>query len=227
MQIGNKRKWAPILLCLLLGGIAGGCSKTTLPPVFVPSRGSDEDVAQDRKGREQEDPPPVAPDSELDRVLHQFQKGIGLLERGKAGEARSIFEGLRHRYPEVSVIHNNLGVTYKRLGRLEEAAQSYQKAIDLQGGGYTEAHYNLAIVFREQGAFRKAEAVYKKVISLNPEFQDAHYNLAVLFDLYLNDPAEALRHYRKYMELAAGDHEKIELWIAALQKRLPESGSGK
>lgn len=211
-----------ILICFLL---AGGCTKSILPPVIGPSGTSDQgaslELSTEQEGEAQQDVQNIVPDPELDAVLLQFQKGIYLLESGKAEEARSFFEALRDRYPEVSVIHNNLGVTYKRLSLPEKAVESYKKAIDLQGGGYAEAHYNLAIVFREQGAFRKAEAVYKTVIALNPEFQDAHYNLAVLYDLYLDNPVGALQHYRKYMEIVDGDHQEMKLWVAALQKRLP------
>ncbi len=224
MQIFRLKVWVPIVFFLLLGS---GCIKAISPPVDPVMSVLKDHGAITPEQEVLEESEESAPDAELDAVLLQFQKGIQLLEGGKAKEARLLFEALRDRYPEVSVIHNNLGVTYKRLNLLDEAAESYQKAIDLQGGGYTEAHYNLAIVFREQGAFRKAESVYKVVIALNPEFQDAHYNLAVLYDLYLDEAEEALQHYRKYMELIDGNHQEIELWVAALQKRINVSGGKK
>jgi len=225
MQIVRLKGWMPILFCLLTAGGCAAVPALEMDPSGVFDRKDLLEVVPEQEEEAQEDVRNAAPDPELDAVLLQFQKGIQLLESGKAAEARSLFEALRDRYPEVSVIYNNLGVTYKRLNLLEEAARSYQKAIALQGGGYAEAHYNLAIIFREQGAFRKAEAVYREVISLNPEFEDAHYNLAVLYDLYLDNPEEALQHYMKYMELVDGDHLEMELWVAALQKRLPERAS--
>ncbi len=157
----------------------------------------------------------------LDAALLQFQQGIQFLEKGKIQEARTLFEGLRDTYPDVSVFHNNLGVTYKRLGLLQQAATSYQQAIEIHNS-YPEAHYNLAIVLREQGEFRKAEQAYKTAISLSPDFRDAHYNLAVLYDLYLNEPVEAIRHYQTFLDLGGGGQEEIKIWIAGLQKRMED-----
>ncbi|HIE64488.1 MAG: tetratricopeptide repeat protein [Nitrospira sp.] len=232
MQTLRLFVWMPIFFFLLL---SGGCMRTMplldMTSPVVPDRKVLLEVVPEPEAEVSEEAQNTVPETEskaaMNQVLYQFQKGIQLLERGRSEEARFLFEELRERYPEVSVVHNNLGVTYKRLSLLQEATRSYQKAIDLQGGGYTEAHYNLAIIFREQGAFRKAEVIYLKVIALNPEFEDAHYNLAVLYDLYLDKPEEALQHYRKYMELVDGNHQEIELWVTALQKRLSTSVSEK
>ena len=163
-------------------------------------------------------------DPRLDAVMHQFQKGIRFLEQDKTQKAKTLFETLRDDYPGVSVFYLNLGVAYKRLGRLEEAMHAYRQAISIAerspGGGYAEAYYNLGIVLREQGRFKDAEAAYLRAIAVDPDFQDAYFNLAVLYDLYLNEPVKAIRHYRKHMRLKAGPDEEIGIWIAALEKRI-------
>ncbi len=160
--------------------------------------------------------------SQLDATLVQFKKGVQLLENGRTEEARLLFEGLRDIYPRMSIFHVNLGVTYKRLGLLPEAISSYQRALEIERGD-AEIHYNLAIALREQGEFRKSEEAYKTALAISPDFMDAHYNLAVLYDLYLNEPAEAIRHYQRFLELGGGDPKEIQIWITALQKRMDES----
>ncbi len=171
-------------------------------------------------------PAPVNP--QLDRVIQRFQTGTRLLDKGEVDEARILFETLRDEYPEVSVFYLNLGVAYKRLERFEEAIQAYRQAISISdrnpNDGYAEAHYNLGILLREQGDFKGAEAVYLRAIDLAPAFQDAHFNLAVLYDLYLNEPAKAVRHYQAHMALTTGVDEEVNIWISALQKRLNETG---
>jgi tetratricopeptide (TPR) repeat protein len=147
---------------------------------------------------------------------------VRLLEDGKNEEARLLFERLRNRYPKMGIVYMNLGVTYKRLGLLTEAIESYQRALEIERGD-AEIYYNLAIALREEGEFRKSEAAYKTALIISPGFADAHYNLAVLYDLYLNDPGEAIRHYQRFLELGGGDSKEIQIWISALQKRIDES----
>jgi len=165
----------------------------------------------------------LPPDSKRDAALAQFNKGIQLLESGQTKEARLLFERLRDAYPNMSIFHVNLGVAYKRLGLLPEAISSYQRAVEIDRAD-ADVHYNLAIALREHGEFHKAEEEYKTTIGITPDFRDAHYNLAVLYDLYLNRPEEAIRYYRRFMELGGGDSKEIQIWISALQKRMDESG---
>lgn len=160
--------------------------------------------------------------AQLDATLVQFKKGVQLLENGRTEEARLLFEGLRDVYPRMSIFHVNLGVTYKRLGLLPEAISSYQRALEIERDD-AGIHYDLAIALREHGEFRKSEEAYKTALAISPDFMDAHYNLAVLYDLYLNEPAEAIRHYQRFLELGGGDPKEIQIWITALQKRMDES----
>lgn len=157
----------------------------------------------------------------LGEILPQFQQGIEFLESGRIDEAKTVFEDLRYDYPHISVFHHNLGVAYKRLGLLDQAVGSYREAIHLNGS-YPEPYYNLGIALREKGDFQGAEKKYKKALALNPSFGDAHFNLAVLYDLYLNIPKEAIKHYQVYLGLTPGNHGEIQIWITGLQKRMEE-----
>jgi Flp pilus assembly protein TadD len=123
--------------------------------------------------------------------------------------------------------HNMLGVVYRRRGMLDKAIAEYRKAIALSessastASGQTvsaEVYYNLAIAQRENGDFRKAEEAYLKSIKLNPNFAAAYYNLGVLYDLYLNQPSDAVRCYREYERLA-GQNQNVDVWIADLEQR--------
>lgn len=194
------------------------------------TKGTPEEPAKQRSPEELlKEAQSLEKDPRLDEVMHRFQKGIRLLETGKTEQAGTVFESLKKDHPGVSVFHLNLGVVYKRLGRLEDALKAYQEAIAIlgqnPGDGHAEAYYNLGIVLREQGNFKAAEEAYRDAIVLEPDFKDAHFNLAVLYDLYLNDPAKAIHHYQKQIDLTGGGNEEIQIWIAALQKRLETTGS--
>jgi tetratricopeptide (TPR) repeat protein len=204
--------WIIGVLFFILGTMSAGCirssSLSSLPAATTPSAPAVRNV--------------LPPRPEPDGALLQFKRGVQLLENGKNEEARLLFERLRNAYPKMGMVYMNLGVTYKRLGLLPEAISSYQRALEIERGD-AEVYYNLAIALREQGEFRKAEAAYKTALVISPDFIDAHYNLAVLYDLYLNDPDEAIRHYQRFLELGGGDSKEIQIWISALQKRIDDS----
>ena len=93
--------------------------------------------------------------------------------------------------PKYAEAHNNLGITLKSQGKLQEAESCYQLAISLKPE-YAEAYYNLGITHQEQGRFEEAELNYKKMITLKPNFADVHYNLGILLiELNRLDEAEA------------------------------------
>jgi len=204
--------WIAGILIFILGTMSAGCirssSISSVPAATMPAAPA---VRNDPPRR-----------SEPDGALLQFKKGVQLLENGQNEEARLLFERLRNAYPKMGIVYMNLGVTYKRLGLLPEAISSYQRALEIERGD-AEVYYNMAIALREQGEFRKAEAAYKTALVISPDFVDAHYNLAVLYDLYLNDPDDAIRHYQRFLELGGGDSKEIQIWISALQKRIDET----
>jgi tetratricopeptide (TPR) repeat protein len=116
-----------------------------------------------------------------------------------------------------AVVHNALGATYRKQGQLDKAIEAYQRAIKARPG-FAEAKYNLAIAYREKGDFARAERAYQEALQANPNLVAAQFNLAVLYDLYLNRPSDALRHYRAFQSLG-GQNEMVEIWIADLEKR--------
>ena len=80
--------------------------------------------------------------------------------------------------PDYAEAHSNLGVTLKRLGRLDEAEASLRQAI-AQKPGYAEAHNNLGNTLKELGRFDESEASLRQAITLKPDYAEAHSNLGV------------------------------------------------
>lgn len=71
---------------------------------------------------------------------------------------------------------NQLGVTYRFLGRSQEAEQAFQKALDADGQ-YAEALLNQGILKMEQGQYGEAKSLYQKAIQQNSKNESAHYRL--------------------------------------------------
>ncbi len=95
--------------------------------------------------------------------------------------------------------HNYLGCGLVVQGRIAEAIEHYQKAIEINPD-YTDAHYNLGIALGEKGQLDEAMAHYQKAIQLKPDYADAYNNLANIL-AKKGQFAEAIVHYQKAIQL--------------------------
>jgi tetratricopeptide (TPR) repeat protein len=86
--------------------------------------------------------------------------------------------------------YNNLGNGYRRLGRLAEALEAFDRAISLQPG-FAEAYNNRGNTLIGLGQVRDALADFEKATELDPRIAEANSNRAVAL-LRLGRPAEAL-----------------------------------
>ena len=73
-------------------------------------------------------------------------------------------------------MHNNLGITLKKVGKLDEAEASCRQAIALKPD-FAEAHSNLGITLKELGRLDEAEVSYNRAIALKPDYAEAYWNL--------------------------------------------------
>ena len=79
------------------------------------------------------------------------------------------------------IVHNNLGVAYDKLGRYQEAIESYKQAIRIEPD-YADAHNNLGITYGKLGRWQDAIESYKQAIRIEPDYAEAHYNLGFAYD---------------------------------------------
>ena len=204
-----------VVLCLLIA-VGSGCAA-------VPSSGRPAASGGSNKGS--------SGTSTGSPVKMEYQsaylQGLSYFEQGQLENAQRVFESLVLSSPNRVELHNALGVLFRRRGLLDKAIAEYTMAISLadspsaassERAASSELYNNLAIAYREHGEFKKAEETYRKAITLNPKFATAYYNLGVLYDLYLNQPSDAIRCYQEYEKLA-GQNQTVDVWIADLEQR--------
>jgi tetratricopeptide (TPR) repeat protein len=73
---------------------------------------------------------------------------------------------------------NNLGVVYRRLGRLEDAERVTRHAIETSGGRHYRAWNNLGAVLVQRGRVGDGCAALARALHLNPAYRVAHENRA-------------------------------------------------
>lgn len=106
-----------------------------------------------------------------------------------------------------------------KAGDLEAAETELSALVEAQPG-LTNAQNNLGIVYRQRGKFTQAERAYKAALTADPNNADAHLNLGILYDIYLQQPAQALAQYERYQALSKDNNKEVGLWIADLKRRL-------
>jgi tetratricopeptide (TPR) repeat protein len=103
------------------------------------------------------------------------------------------------KYPNLALIHNNLGIALFAEQKNEEAISHFKMAIKLRPI-HTKAHNNLGIALRAEQKKEEAISHYKMAIKLNPNYTKAHYNLGnALFSM--NETEEAISHFKMAIKL--------------------------
>lgn len=111
-----------------------------------------------------------------------------------------------------------LAALYRHLEQYELAENIVQRALVLSGNDVAVQN-EMAILQRNRGQFEAARQTYVEILHAHPDFYTAHYNLGILFDLYLQQPAQALVHYSAYLDAAPEADARVSKWLADLQRR--------
>jgi tetratricopeptide (TPR) repeat protein len=76
------------------------------------------------------------------------------------------------------VAHNNLGVTFAKQGKMEDAKLQFEEAFGIYPG-YADAHGNLGHCYRQQGRLDEAIAEYRKAAEIRPSFAGVYNDLGL------------------------------------------------
>jgi len=151
------------------------------------------------------------------RALADFDRAVGLMRAGNQAQAEVEFQQLAVGYPALAGPDINLGILYRKDGRLDESEQAL-KAATTRNGASAAAWNELGVTRRLRGEFPEAVAAYEHAIAADANFAPAHRNLGVVLDLYLADPERALTELERYQELS-GEEKPVSVWIAELRQR--------
>jgi len=105
--------------------------------------------------------------------------------------------------PGFAEAHANLGLTLRRLGRLDEAAAEFRSAVQLEPG-FAEAHGNLGAAVYLQGKVAEAMVHFQKHLELDPKSEMARKNFALAVGR-LRGPPGALAHWRWWIDSYPND----------------------
>ena len=101
--------------------------------------------------------------------------------------------------------------------RPERAEEFYLRAIALDPEN-SGAYLQLADVYRAQGKVQAAADSYLKALELSENLLKAHYQLGILYESRLQDAAQAIEHYRAYLQFG-GDDMRVKIWLRNLERK--------
>lgn len=190
-------KYFNVLLALILVLVTMSCSKNTgVKRVSVSENRVTVDAVTTRKNNQ----------------------GVRYLKERKFTQAEAVFRELSAMHRSLVSPMLNLALVYIKQDRFLEAESILRKA--LERNSYRAETYNLlGVVLRRQGRFKDAESSYRYAIQVNANYAKAYLNLAVLYDLYLNQPQNAQKHYQRYVALSPESSAQAKSWLVDLQKR--------
>lgn len=171
--------------------------------------------------REAEPAAPTAAAPVSPAAQQAFEDAVRALAAGQVAQAESGFRALTQSHPELGGPHANLGLIYRRTGRLPEAVTSLEAAV--RASPQQPVYLNqLGLTYRQQGQFDKAREAYERALAVAPDYAAATLNLGILNDLYLGDRRRALELYERYLELSPAGDTQVSKWVVDLHNRKPQ-----
>ena len=85
-----------------------------------------------------------------DEALNYRAQGLELQQHGDTNGAMGMLQKAIQLDPSYPTPHNDLGILYESIGRLDDAEHEYQAALALNPS-YAKAHTNLALLYERQG----------------------------------------------------------------------------
>jgi len=108
-----------------------------------------------------------------------YLSGLVAHESGKSEAAVELIVRAIRSNP-TGPFHYTLGNVFRKLDRLDEAAESFHKALRL-APRMVEAHLGLGNTLRAQGKLDEAAEHFRKALKLQPDLVEAHLNLGNVF----------------------------------------------
>lgn len=160
------------------------------------------------------------PESDIEK-LPWFEEAAFYLQQGKVqcslknwqGAITACQRAMQLMGPRAAEAYHILGQAFQGLGNLDEARQSYSKALMLQPEA-ADVHAYLGSVYAAQQQWTEAMNCYQQAITLNPNFAEAYWQLGELWQKQGNR-AQATRYWYQALQLKPDWATAHEYWRLA------------
>ncbi|GEM_PF-1284805 len=147
---------------------------------------------------------------ELDpkNFMAQFTKGRMLFENDRIGDSIAPLKEARKLKPDNANALLLLARSSAALGRNKEAAEYYATLAKLPNYKEKAVPFNeLAVLYVNQKDYQKASLFFQEAYKRAPNDHIVVLNIGIFCDVYLKNPAYAIKHYNRYQELTLSNPE--------------------
>ena len=96
------------------------------------------------------------------KAARAFEKGTDLLLKHQCQESAVQFQKAIKLAPKLFPAYHNLGLAQYNLGHLDDAAQNFEKAIELSKGSFAPSFFSLGMIFYDRAEFVEAQRVMEQ-----------------------------------------------------------------
>lgn len=146
----------------------------------------------------------------------KYQNGIIALSNNDDAKAERIFNELIQNTPELAGPYTNLALIHFKNREFEQSLELVNKAL-LRNPEQAQAYQLRGQILVTKRKINDAKSDYIKAIKLKPDYINAHYNLALLYDIYLQEIALAIKHYETYLSLIKEPDTSTQEWVTHLK----------
>ncbi len=137
-----------------------------------------------------------------------LELAAGLERAGRHADAEAAYQRHIGEQPQDAVARFNYACFLRRRGRLEEALESHQAALDLGIEGPEEVLSNMAVIQGELRRDAAAKLLLQRALAVNPTYPPALFNLALHFEEH-GQQAEAIELFRRILEIDPNWHNAL------------------
>lgn len=149
--------------------------------------------------------------------------GNASMEASSFSLALQAYEAALSKGVSSDAVYNNLGILYRRASEYDMAEEAFKKSIQINPNGEA-AYNNLGVMYVLQGRYEAALTNYSRALTIHPDSPDILFNCGILHHLYLQDKAQALDFYQRYLAVDGPEKDRVQTWIESLRKDLGEGG---
>ena len=147
-------------------------------------------------------------------VYSQVVQALDAAETGRLERSNSILQPVAQSHPELFIVHNTIGLNHLKMGRLETALESFERARKLNPD-YDSIDVNRARALAGLGRLNEAIATLQQVVEGNPHFPAAQMLLGAMLRRS-GKAQQAAEVYRQVVQQRPDDLEARKLLAVSL-----------
>lgn len=161
---------------------------------------------------------PPAPPSDEEQAT--WNGAIKHMKRKRFAKAIPTLQKIATAQPNLPGPQLNLGIAYANLGQDAQALTHLNQAIKLRpqlADDQANAWNHIGLIQVRAAQYNEAIKSYTRALEIAPGYDKAQFNLALLHDKYLNDPTEAMRHFKLYQSMRSQPDNAVGLFIKRIE----------